>query len=618
MQAAVINLDAEILVVDNNSVDGSVEMLKEKFADITLIESGANLGFSKGNNLAIRRAKGEYVLLLNPDTFVEEDTLKKCCQFMDEHPDAGGLGIYMVDGAGEFLPESKRALPTPLVAFYKIAGLSNLFPKSERFGKYHLGYLDKNETHEVEVLSGAFMMMRKETLDKVGLLDEDYFMYGEDIDLSYRITQGGYKNYYYPEAKIIHYKGESTKKTSVNYVFVFYNAMIIFAKKHFSSKNAKLFSFIIYLAIYLKASVDISINFVKTSLPTLIDFSLIFGAFYFLKNFWVENYKPVDVDYPPEFMGVVVPIYITTWLLSNHLSGGNDKPVDLWKVLRGILIGTILISATSNFFDMYRFSKSLILIGGASSFMIMAATRWIQHYLQNKTWKLSQAKPKRVAIVGEEEECTRILNLLTNMRANIEIKGFVSVKNDILHKKNHLGDLSKIEEVVDIHRIEELIFCSKDVPANKIIELMVELNTSVSYKIVPEKSDYVIGSNSKNAQGDLYTIDIKLNISERSNIRSKRIVDVCFSCLYLLFSPVLVWLVDHKSKSIKNAFAVLFSNKTWVGYLDIYNVKLPKIKKGVIAPSNAKEPINDYDYAKNYSPLLDLKVLFCTFKKIGE
>ena len=168
------------------------------------------------NNQAIKMAAGEYVLLLNPDTIVQEDTFAKTLAFMDSHYDAGGLGIKMLDGKGNFLPESKRGLPTPAVAFYKIFGLSKLFPNSKKFGQYHLTYLDKNQTHEVPVLSGAFMLMRKETLDKVGLLDETFFMYGEDIDLSYRITEGGYKNYYFADSSIIHYKGESTKKSSVN------------------------------------------------------------------------------------------------------------------------------------------------------------------------------------------------------------------------------------------------------------------------------------------------------------------------------------------------------------------------------------------------------------------
>jgi GT2 family glycosyltransferase len=231
----------EVWVVDNNSIDGSCSMVKTKFPQVHLIENKVNTGFSKANNQAIALSKGEYVLLLNPDTVVEEDTFSKTVAFMDAHPEAGGLGVKMIDGKGHFLPESKRGLPTPSVAFYKIFGLSALFPRSRRFSKYHLGYLDKDKTHEIEILSGAFMMMRKSVLDKIGYLDEAFFMYGEDIDMSYRIILAGSKNYYFPETRIIHYKGESTKKSSVNYVFVFYNAMIILQKNISPKKTQKLF-----------------------------------------------------------------------------------------------------------------------------------------------------------------------------------------------------------------------------------------------------------------------------------------------------------------------------------------------------------------------------------------
>jgi GT2 family glycosyltransferase len=241
---AMQGLNGEVFVVDNNSADGSCEMVRRKFPQTIVIENKSNTAFSVANNQAIKQAKGKYILLLNPDTVVEEDCFRRCIDFMDTHQDAGAIGVKMIDGKGKFLPESKRSLPTPKVAFYKMFGFASIFPKSKTFGRYHLGFLSNDEVHEVEVLSGAFMFIRKATLDKIGLLDEDYFMYGEDIDLSYRITQGGFKNYYFPNTTIIHYKGESTKKTSVNYVFVFYRAMIIFAQKHYSKKHAKLFSFL--------------------------------------------------------------------------------------------------------------------------------------------------------------------------------------------------------------------------------------------------------------------------------------------------------------------------------------------------------------------------------------
>ncbi|MCL1822013.1 MAG: glycosyltransferase family 2 protein, partial [Prolixibacteraceae bacterium] len=258
---ALEGIESEVFVADNNSVDGSCHMVREKFPSVKLIENNMNVGFSAANNQAIRVAGGDYVLLLNPDTVVEENTFSKTLAFMDAHPDAGALGVKMIDGKGHFLPESKRGLPTPWVAFYKIFGLSALFPHSRKFGKYHLSYLNKDQTHQVDVLCGAFMLLRREALDRTGLLDETFFMYGEDIDLSYRIFQSEYKNYYFPETTIIHYKGESTRKGSLNYVKVFYNAMLIFSRKHFSSGNFRLFSFFIHIAVYFRAFLAIMRRF---------------------------------------------------------------------------------------------------------------------------------------------------------------------------------------------------------------------------------------------------------------------------------------------------------------------------------------------------------------------
>jgi GT2 family glycosyltransferase len=219
--------------VDNLSTDGSVEYLSKRFPEVTFISNRENVGFARANNQAIRQSKGQYVLLLNPDTIVGEDTLARSVEFMESHPEAGGLGVYMLNANGTFAPESRRGLPTPFVAFCKMSGLAKRFPKSRLLGRYYMGYLDVNEVNEIEVMSGAYMMLRREALDKVGLLDEDFFMYGEDIDLSYRVLKGGYKNYFLP-VRMLHYKGESTVKSSYRYAYVFYQAMRLFFRKHFS------------------------------------------------------------------------------------------------------------------------------------------------------------------------------------------------------------------------------------------------------------------------------------------------------------------------------------------------------------------------------------------------
>ena len=249
---AVKEIPHEIFVVDNASTDGSDTYIPRRFPQVKYIYNTENVGFARANNQAMALSSGRYVLLLNPDTVVGESVLSEACRFLDDHPDAGALGVKMLDGDGRFLPESKRGFPSPWVSFCKIFGLAKMFPRSPRFGRYHLRYLDENEINRVDVLSGAFMLLRRSTLDRCGLLDEQFFMYGEDIDLSYRMTLTGQHNYYLP-LRIIHYKGESTKTESLRYVRIFYQAMLIFLRKHYP--HYKFFAqFSIRLAIYLRAS----------------------------------------------------------------------------------------------------------------------------------------------------------------------------------------------------------------------------------------------------------------------------------------------------------------------------------------------------------------------------
>lgn len=251
-----MNTPAEIIVVDNHSADGSVDYLEQRYPQklfpmVRFVRSAHNLGFARANNIAIRQSRGEYVLLLNPDTIVGEDALKASVDFMDAHEDAGAVGVRMLGAQGRRAMESRRGLPTPMVSFFKMLGFCNRWPHHRLFGKYYMGYLPWNEPSQIEVVSGAYCMLRRKALDEVGLLDEDFFMYGEDIDLSYRVLKGGYHNYYLP-VDILHYKGESTQKSSFRYVHVFYEAMLIFFRKHYSGMTF-LLSLPIKTAIYAKA-----------------------------------------------------------------------------------------------------------------------------------------------------------------------------------------------------------------------------------------------------------------------------------------------------------------------------------------------------------------------------
>jgi glycosyltransferase involved in cell wall biosynthesis len=232
VQKAIQNLDAEIIVIDNNSSDDSCAMMKLLFPNIRLIENKENSGFPKGNNIAVASAKGEYICILNPDTVVAEDTFDKVLTFAKSKTDLGIVGCKLIDGAGNFLPESKRGIPTPWVAFTKIFGLYKLFPKFSLFNKYYAQHLDENQTGKVDILVGAFMLMKRELYNEMGGFDENCFMYADDIDLSYRALQKGKSNYYFHETTIIHYKGESTIRDQ-KYMKHFQEAMQFFYKKHF-------------------------------------------------------------------------------------------------------------------------------------------------------------------------------------------------------------------------------------------------------------------------------------------------------------------------------------------------------------------------------------------------
>ncbi len=253
LEKALKGIDSHVVVVDNNSKDGSAAYLSHRFRSrgVEVIDCNRNLGFARANNLAIRQTAGEYVLLLNPDTIVGEDTVRNVLAFMDSHPRSGGVGVRMQNCNGSYAPESRRGMPSPFVAFCKMAGLCACFPHSRTFGRYYMSYLGWDEPCRIDVVSGAFFMLRREALDRVGLLDEDFFMYGEDIDLSYRLLKGGYENWYLPQP-ILHYKGESTHKSSFRYVHVFYRAMLIFFRKHYGHLSFCI-SLPIKLAIYFKA-----------------------------------------------------------------------------------------------------------------------------------------------------------------------------------------------------------------------------------------------------------------------------------------------------------------------------------------------------------------------------
>ena len=617
------SFDFDVYVVDNNSADGSVEMVRTHFPQVHLMAETENHGFSKANNLAIKKSMARYVLLLNPDTVIETDTLQKSVDFMETTPIAGGLGVKMIDGRGNFLPESKRGFPSPLVAFYKMTGLSTLFPQSTTFGKYHLSYLDKNEVHEVEVLSGAFMLLRKSVLDDIGLLDEAFFMYGEDIDLSFRIVQAGYKNYYFPKTKIIHFKGESTRKGSLNYVKVFYQAMIIFLEKHFHGPGKGALVNFLKIGIYIRALMAIANRVISRLGWVLLDALFLFLGLVLIKDFWENVVKVKDrVTYPLEFLYVNVPLYISIWLLSVYFSGGYDKNIKYWKIFRGLGFGTILIAAIYGFLSMkFRFSRGMILVGFVWASIFTFVSRFLYFSLKGKS-KLLFTDVKRLMVAGSQEEADKIVALLKKVGVKKEFLGFVSALQQDEEAEAFLGKPEKIVEIAQVMKPDEIIFCSSHLSSNQIISFMTVLE-GIDFKIAPQEGAGIIGSNSKNTSGDLYTIDISFKINNDFGKRNKRLIDILLSILFLAISPGLIIINSRKSTFLSNVLSVLVGKKSWVGYDKIlaqeHKNNLPKLKVGVLSPldilqsSELEEEIirrAHLIYAKEYSGLTDLLIVF--------
>lgn len=622
VRKAARGLDCEVWVVDNNSVDDSVAMIMEKFPEVHLMVNKDNPGFAIANNQAIRASAGEYVLLLNPDTIVKEDTFVKCLDFMDRHPKAGALGVRMIDGSGKFLPESKRGFPTPWVAFAKTFGLARLFPRSAFFNSYHLGHLDEHQTHPVDVLSGAFMLLRRTVLDEIGLLDEAFFMYGEDIDLSYRVIQAGYQNYYLADTTIIHYKGESTKKGSLNYVRAFYKAMIIFARKHFQGRQARGLILMLQLGIYVRALLTLLGSFFRRAYLALLDASLIFGGLLFLKDFWA-NYHFHDADYyGPTVVYFNFPLYTLTWIISIYFSGGYDRAGNIRHLIRGIFVGTLFLAAIYGFLDMiYRSSRALIVLGTAWALVGTVSLRLVLHFIRYGNFRLERQSDPRLIIVGSKQESERVQQLLQQVGVQKNIIGTVAPMDEADSDPSFLSNLFQLDEVVHIYQVEEIIFCSKDIPAERIMHWMTRLGPDMAYKTVPEEGMSIIGSQSKNTAGELYTVNINFTIDQPANRRKKRLLDLFLCVTFLVLIPVLLLLRLQMSTAIwKKWWPLLLGRATWVAYAaGGDHSSLPKLPPGLFSPADALGIVPtdaktlhrlNFLYAKDYRPGADLEIVW--------
>lgn len=616
--------DAEIIVVDNNSSDGSCALVRKEFPSVVLIENKDNKGFSKANNQAVSIAKGEYILFLNPDTVMPEDFFQKTIVYMDAHPKAGALGPRLIDGKGTFAPDAKKSFPTLSVAIFKTTGLNKIFSRSAYINKYYAVHIKEYQTAPVEVLSGCCMMLRHSLLSTIGkAFDEDYFMYCEDVDLSFRVQQAGYDNIYFPEATLIHYKGESTRKASLSYIRIFNEALSTFVRKHYTKANANLFILLINVGIAMRAVWSFIKVFFRLFKTPMFDALLLFGLLLLMNQFWVEGVKDMK-PIAATTLYATFPVYILLWTLSVYLNGGYDQPYRALRVVRGMMIGTIIILAYFGILSAeFRYSRAVILFTGALGSIGILAMREFLDWLGIAKVSRYNRVPKRAVIVATEGHFNDTAAMLEQVHYAPDIVGRISVD---AADKNGLGNIHSMKPLLHALNINEIVFCINGLTYESVLQQMQDCGAHYDYKIHLPGSKSFVGSNSSTSSGDLYTTDKRYNISTFISQRNKRVFDIIASAILLLLSPLLIFMLDEKAGLYPNIFNVLSGRKTWIGYGADFTF-LPALKKSILpayllqkeyVPQDSVQQLAAREYAEHYVVGLDFSLLLKNFKFLGK
>jgi len=539
---ACAGLGVEIFVVDNASVDGSQAMVKRRFPHVQLIENAANVGFSAANNQVLKLARGKYILLLNPDTLIQEDTLTRLKRYLDERPNVAAVGCKLLNPDGSFQVASRRSFPTPWVAFCRITGLSRIFPGSRLFGKYNVTYIDADTEVEVDVLSGSLMMLRKSVLEQVGYFDEDYFMYGEDIDLSYRIKKAGWKIMYTPSTKAIHYKGESTKKSEFSVITNFYSTMLIFVRKHFGGRYSFLLRILLTLGIYFRAVIAFFWQTVKNLAPPLVDLFFVLAGLLLAIRIRFPYY-------PLERFNVVLPVYTLVWMSSIYLFRAYEGKANfhLKPVFGGSVLGLLINSTFTYFFKQFAYSRIVVLISFLLIFVLTGLWRVVYRVAGPGASKVPLSRLRRAIIIGAGKEGKRILNKLRSRPdMHYEICGFVDFDPQSIGKEidgtEVLATTDSIKDVIRVEKIDDVIFSSDRLTNAQILETIIRAQGSgVNFRIVPHEVEYIVAKSSVDDIESVPLLDIT-GFASPLDMIVKRIFDFGAAVIIVVIaSPLLLF-----------------------------------------------------------------------------
>ena len=654
LERALRGINAEVWVVDNASTDGSAAMVRRRYPWVRLLENRENVGFARANNQALRRARGRYLCLLNPDTLVQENTFRVLLDFLRERNDVGMVGCKILNPDGTLQLACRRSYPTPWVAFTKLVGLSRLFPRSRLFGRYNLTYLDPDEVHPVEAISGSFMLFRRELLDDVGYLDESYFMYGEDLDYCYRTRQAGWQIYYVPHTQVVHFKGESWKRSQLDRLRHFYQAMRLFVKRHFHRRYGMLAVWGLTVAIWIRAALSllgrlaaaVALPFVDLfwmNVSLVLAQLLRFGS---LVHF--RSYLLVDA------------VYSAVWLLSLYATGVYGR-FRFSAVRAGVaVVAGLLVNATLTFFfKQYAFSRAVVLYAGVLNVLFLMGWRllvlaWPRGGVRRSAVRRSLFG-RRTLVVGDAASGAAIIERLrSRVDGAFDVAGLVSLEEsevgDRVAGVPVIGTVSNAEAIIRREKIEEVIFSTDKISYDQILAIISRTaGRGLAFRLVPDNLEVIIGKASIDRLDQLPMVDLEYRLYTPPFPAIKRAMDVLVAALGLLLGVVpfaLVCLFGLARCRKEQVFAldgssfsvtVLDRGPRWLrnypllwyvltGRLSLVGRERDRrprsegiaLKAGLTglvqlygAQGLSQEEKERYDlyYVRNYSPLVDLEIL---------
>ncbi|MGE5401627.1 MAG: glycosyltransferase [Ignavibacteriales bacterium] len=628
------NISTEIIIVDNASDDGSVEIIKEKFPSVKLIANKKNIGFGAANNQGLQAAQGKYILLINPDTIVQEDTFKKLIEFFEKTPDAGLVGCKVLNSDGTLQLACRRGFPGPWTSFCKVSGLSKLFPKSRLFARYNLTFLDENQTYEVDAISGAFMMMKREVYEKIGGFDPQFFMYGEDLDLCFRTQKAGFKVYYVHTTQIIHYKGESTKRSSLDETKVFYEAMHLFVKKHFSSSF--IVEFILRIAISLRQFLAFVNVYRLVFIAVILDFLFFDISLYLAEHLYSSQHWH---GFPADSVVVIYTIPALIQVLIAFITTAYRKDsISILRILYSIFLGFFILSSVTYFFKQYAYSRAVLILTYVILLFMYSFWR-IAIKILLKLGTKEEFYKTRTLIVGTDNKSIELAKKLKLKLTSIHrIVGLIGITRKHIGEKMEgfevIGSLENIKKVIRETKTTEVIFSSEEMSYNQMLAVVSECQgENVDFKVAGSELDFLVGKSSITMLDDIPLLEVFYNISSLTSRITKMIFDMSISVPVLILIYPFIYSF-HKISKRNSDFQkfilaipeVVRRKRSLVGPLrqkDDLGLYLGKrgltglwYTEGYDSGDREETVKMDLFYAKNQNIWLDLEILGKTFSKM--